>query len=467
DVYKRQLLTVRCLADGSQRDEPYDALVLSPGAIPVRPPLPGIDLPGIFTLRNIPDSLEIRQWIESQDVRRAVVVGAGFIGLEMAENLRHRGIEVTVVEMLNQVMPPLDPEIAEPVARHLEHHGVRLALGDGVAGFEKTAQGLAVLTQAGKSHEAGLVILAIGVRPDAALAKSCGLEIGARGGIRVDRGMRTSDPCIWAVGDAVETGDFVLGGPALVPLAGPANRQGRIAADRICGRASEFRGVQGTAIVGLFGMAAASTGASEKALLRAGLSDYEKIYLHPSNHAGYYPGASRMTIKLLFRRSDGRILGAQAVGFDGVDKRMDVLAMAIQMGATVYDLEEAELCYAPQFGGAKDPVNFAGMIGADVLRGDMPIAHWPPPPEALLLDVRDPDEFAASHVPGALNIPLAGLRSRLGELDASREIHVTCAVGLRGYLATRILLQHGFRAKNLSGGISSAPSEIVQSGSPN
>lgn len=453
----RRILIARDLSTGAEREEPYDALVLAPGAAPIRPPLPGIDLPGIFTLRSIPDSRAIVEWMASRPAREAVVVGGGYIGIEMAENLRHRGLEVTLVEMLEQILPPLDPEMAAPLAAHIERHGVRLKLGDGVAGFLSRNGRLLVQTQGGREYEADLVILSIGVRPETTLARACGLELGPRGGIRVNRGMQTSDPAIWAVGDAVEVEDFVLGEPALIPLAGPANRQGRIAADRICGRPSEFRGVQGTAIVGAFGMAAACTGASEKALRRAGLQDYEKIYIHPAHHAGYYPGAQRMSLKLLFRRSDGRILGAQAVGGEGVDKRVDVIAMALQKGSTVFDLEEAELCYAPQFGSAKDPVNFAGMVAADVLRGDMPLAHWPPPPDALLLDVRNPGEVAARPVPGAIAIPLHELRSRLRELDPSKDIVATCAVGLRGYLATRILLQNGFRARNLSGGVCSMP----------
>jgi len=439
---------------GETSTESYDKLVLSPGAAPVRPPLPGIDLPGVFTVRTVPDARDIRAWIDTKGAKRAVVVGGGFIGLEMAENLIHRGLEVTVVEMLDQVMPPMDPEIARVVERHLKKHDVKLALGDGVAGFEQTAGGaLTVLTKSGASHPADIVILAIGVRPETSLAKAAGLTLGERGGIRVDEHMRTSDPDIFAVGDAVEVKDFVTGQWTLIPLAGPANRQGRIAADVIAGRESSFRGTQGTAICGVFGLAVASTGASEKLLVRLGDTDFEKIYLTPRSHAGYYPGAKPLTMKVVFRKSDGRLLGAQAAGEDGVDKRIDAIAMAIQFGGTVYDLEEAELCYAPQFGGAKDPVNFAGMIAADVLRGDMPVSHWNTCGTALLLDVRDPDEFAGGHAPEALNIPLNGLRSRLGELPRDRDIDVYCQVGQRGYYATRILLQHGFRARNISGGM--------------
>jgi NADPH-dependent 2,4-dienoyl-CoA reductase/sulfur reductase-like enzyme/rhodanese-related sulfurtransferase len=458
-------------ATGEVTTEPYDALVLSPGAAPIRPPLPGIDLPGIFSVRTVPDSKAIREWLERgssglaeeaqasgfealDTPKRAVVVGGGYIGLEMAENLAHRGLEVTIVELLDQVMAPLDPECAHLVERHLGQNGVHLALGDAVAGFTQTAGGsLEVQTKAGKTYPADIVILAIGVRPETELAKAAGLEIGQRGGIRVDEQMRTSDKDIFAVGDAVEVKDFVTGEWALIPLAGPANRQGRIAADVIAGRDSRFRGTQGTSVIGLFGATVAMTGANEKTLKRLGQTDYEKVYLFPNSHAGYYPGAKTLVLKVIFRKSDGRLLGAQALGKDGVEKRIDALAMAIQMGATVYDLEEAELCYAPPFGSAKDPVNFAGMTPADVLRGDMPLVHWDALDGALLLDVRNPAEIAAEAVPGAVNIPLPLLRSRLGELPRDREIAVICRSAVRAYYATRILLQNGFKAKNISGGM--------------
>ena len=458
-------------ATGEVSTEHYDKLVLSPGAVSVRPPLPGIDLPGIFHVRTVPDAREIREWIERgttflsgmdrysgfQTVRpktRAVVIGGGFIGLEMVENLVHRGFEVTLVEMLDQVLPPVDPEHARVVEAHLKKHGVRLALGDGVAGFKKFESGsLEVLTKSGKTYPADVVILALGVRPDTTLAKMAGLEIGERGGIRVDEHMRTSDPDIFAVGDAVEVKDFVTGQWSLIALAGPANRQGRIAADVIAGRDSRFRGTQGTAIVGLFGAAVAWTGASEKMLDQIGDKDHEKIYLYPNSHAGYYPGAKPIAMKVIFRKSDGRLLGAQALGEDGVDKRISAFAVMIQMGATVYDLEEAELCYAPPFGSAKDPLNFAGMIAAGILRGDMPLSHWNSARTGFLLDVREQFEMAVEQVPEAVNIPLGQLRARLGELPRDREIHVVCRSGQRAYYATRILLQNGFKARNVSGGM--------------
>lgn len=451
---EKKTVDLRDGATGAVTTEAYDKLVLSPGAAPIRPPLPGIDLPGIFTVRTVPDARDMRKWIDEKKAKRAVVVGGGFIGLEMAENLIHRGLDVTLVEMLDQVMPPLDREIARAVERHMEKHGVRLELNDGVAGFQASADGsLDVLTKSGKAHAADIVILAIGVRPDTSLARMAGLEIGERGGIRVDEHMRTSNPDVLAVGDAIEVRDYVTGQWTLIPLAGPANRQGRIAADVIAGRDSRFRGTQGTSICGVFGLAVASTGASEKLLVRLGDKDYEKIYIHPNSHARYYPGARMLEMKVLFRKSDGRLLGAQAVGEDGADKRIDALAMAIQMGGTVYDLEEAELCYAPQYGGAKDPVNFAGMVAADVLRGDMPLSHWTFAEGEFVLDVRNPEELAEGSVPGAVNIPLKELRARLGELPRDREILVHCRSGQRSYYATRILLQNGFKIRNISGGM--------------
>jgi len=468
---ENKTVDLRDLATGEVTSESYDKLVLSPGAPSVRLPLPGIDLPGIFPVRTVPDASEIREWIERgtgflagmekysgfQTVRpkkRAVVVGGGFIGLEMTENLVRRGFEVTVVELADQVLAPLDREYGRLIEDALGLRGVKVALNDGVAGFEQAEGGaIEVSTQSGKRHHADLVILALGVRPDTTLASMAGVEIGELGGIRVDEHMCTSDPDIFAVGDAVEVRDFVTGQWSLVALAGPANRQARIAADVIAGRDSRFRGTQGTSIIGLFGGTAAWTGASEKMLERLGDSDYEKIYIYPNSHAGYYPGAKPIAMKVLFRKSDGRLLGAQAVGEDGVDKRISTLALAIQMGATVYDLEEAELCYAPPFGSAKDPVNFAGMVAADILRGDMPQIQWDSAKGGLLLDVREKVELAVEQVPDAVNIPLGELRSRLDELPRDREIHTICRSGQRAYSAARILMQNGFDARVVSGGM--------------
>ena len=339
------------------------------------------------------------------------------------------------------------------VEGYLEQHGVNVVLNDGAKAFEQTADGaLEVHTQSGAKYPADIVVLGIGVRPDTELAKQAGLEIGERGGIRTDEQMRTSEPDIFAAGDAVEVRDFVTGEWSLVALAGPANRQGRIIADVIAGRDSKFRGTQGTAIIGLFEGTAAWTGASEKTLKRLGDEDYEKIYLFPNSHAGYYPGAKPIAMKVLFKKSDGRLLGAQALGEDGVDKRISALAGLLQMGATVYDLEESELCYAPQFGSAKDPVNFAGMVAAGVLSGDMPISHWQDTADGVVLDVREPFELAVENVEGAVNIPLGQLRGRLDELPRDKTIHVFCRSGQRSYYATRLLLQNGFEVKNISGG---------------
>lgn len=468
---EKKTVDLRSTETGEVTTESYDKLVLSPGAPSVRPPLPGIDLPGIFQVRTVPDARAIREWIEKGSLflagmhkysgfqtakpkARAVVIGGGFIGIEMVENLAHRDMDVTLVELLDQVLAPLDPENAHVIEEHMRRHGVTLALGDGVAGFEQADDGsLTVKTQSGKSHPADIVILALGVRPDTTLAKMAGLEIGERGGIRVDDQMRTSNADIFAVGDAIEVRDFVTGEQSLVALAGPANRQGRIAADVIVGRDSHFRGTQGTSIVEIFGGAAAWTGVSEKTLKRHGDTDYEKIYLYPNSHAGYYPGAKPIAMKVMFRKSDGRLLGAQALGEDNVDKRISALAVAIQMGATIYDLEEVELCYAPQFGSAKDPVNFAGMVAGDVLSGDMPLCHWDNIDGGYLLDVREPAELAVENVENAVNIPLGELRSRLDELPRDREILVICRSGQRAYYATRVLMQNGFKARNLAGGM--------------
>ncbi len=457
-------VAVRDLKTGAPRTEAYDALVLSPGATAVRPPLPGVDLPGIYVIRTIPDSRKIRAAVTNS--RRAVVVGGGFVGLEMAENLAGKGLSVSLVEQAAQVLPPLDPEMAVLVAERLRERKVALYLGTGVSRFEESPDGgLVVTTSAGDQLAGDFAILAIGVKPETQLASAAGLTLGSSGGIRVDSHMRTSDPNIWAVGDAVEVRDFVTRRQQLVPLAGPANRQGRIAAADIiaCGDAAacispksrQFRGVQGTAVCGIFGLTVATTGTNEKTLRQMGVSTFEKVYLHPGNHVGYFPGAKPIHMKLLFDTEDGRILGAQAAGEEGVARRIDVIAMAIQMQATVFDLEEAELCYAPQYGAAKDPVNIAGMVAANHLRGDLPLANWQElkKTSALILDVRSEEEFNSGFVPGAVNIPLEQLRARLTELPQEREVWLICGVGQRAYYATRTLLQNGYRVRNLSGGM--------------
>jgi NADPH-dependent 2,4-dienoyl-CoA reductase/sulfur reductase-like enzyme/rhodanese-related sulfurtransferase len=446
----------RDLVSGRLYEETYDKLILAPGAAPIRPPLPGIDLPGVFTLRNLQDMDRIKARLD-QGVKQAVVIGAGFIGLELVENFVRRDIAVTVVELQNQVLPPFDKEMTTPIAGELASQGVSLLLGQSAEAFAPAPDGLVVHLKSGQRLPAQMVVLGVGVRPENKLAVESGLEVGPRGGIRVNEHLQTSDPDVYAVGDAIEVKDFVTGEPAQVPLAGPANRQGRIAADHIFGRAARYRGTQGTAIVRVFGTTAALTGASEKMLKRSN-RPYRKVYVHPTHHAGYYPGAEAMTLKLLFETPSGRVLGAQIVGGAGVDKRIDVLAVAIQAGMTVFDLEEMELAYAPQFGSAKDPINMAGFVAAGLLRGDHPqvdvedILTGPAGERPFLLDVRSPQEFALGHIPGAVNIPVDDLRSRLGELPRDREIAAYCQVGQRGYLATRILVQAGFRAANVGGG---------------
>lgn len=447
---------VHDLVSGRKYEESYDKLILAPGAAPLRPPIPGIDLPGIFTLRNLHDADRIKERVD-QGTKHAVVVGAGFIGLELVENLVRRGVTVTVVELQDQVLPPFDKEMTTPIAEHLAAKGVTLLLGQSAASFEKTAEGLVVCLKSGQRLPAELVVLGVGVRPENKLAVDAGLEVGPRGGIRVNEHLQTADPDIYAVGDAIEVKDFVTGEPAQVPLAGPANRQGRIAADHIFGHDSRYRGTQGTAIVRVFELTGAMTGASEKTL-RRGNRPFRKVYVHPAHHAGYYPGAESMTLKLLFDPQGGKVLGAQIVGGAGVDKRIDVLAVAIQAGMTVFDLEEMELAYSPQYGSAKDPINMAGFVAGGMLRGEHPqvevetMLAAPPDQRPFLMDVRTPQEFAAGHLPEAVNMPVDSLRTELASVPHNRDIAVYCQVGQRGYLATRILRQAGFPAVNVGGG---------------
>ena len=456
---KARTVAVQDLQSGRIYSEAYDALVLAPGAEPLRPPVRGIDLAGIFNLWTILDMRRIIEWIQTRKVARAVVLGAGFIGLEAAENLVRLGIAVTILEMQDQVMPAMDPEMAAMIQAHLAGAGLTLRLGEKVTGFDQGPDGLVVATASGDAIATDMVILAAGGRPRTELAKTAGIAIGSRGGILVDGQMRTSDPSIFAVGDAVEVKSAVTGADTAVPLAGPANRQGRLVADVIFGRGdARFRGVQGTFVCGALGLTAAATGLSEKALTLIPPYDarqrWEKVYLHPDHHAGYYPGAKPIFLKLIFDRNDGRILGAQAVGEQGVEKRIDVIATAMQFRATVADLAQAELCYAPPYGSAKDPVNLAGMIAANVIEGLVAQAHWEDlsASRAFVLDVRDPEEFAGGHVPGAVNIALNNLRDRLDALPRDRDIWVHCFVGQRSYVAARILTQRGFNAKNISGG---------------
>jgi NADPH-dependent 2,4-dienoyl-CoA reductase/sulfur reductase-like enzyme/rhodanese-related sulfurtransferase len=457
---KQQIITVREVVTGREYDLPYDALVLSPGASPLRPPIPGIERPGHFSVRNIPDIEYIANWINDCEECRAVVVGGGYIGLEMAEQLKQRGLSVTLLEAMPQVMTPLDPEMAAWLHLELVANGIDLHLNDPVAAFDapasgETARASVVVLKSGKRVEADIVILGLGVRPETLLAKSAGLELGALGGIRVNDHMQTSDPHIWAVGDAIEVKDAVTDAWSHIPLAGPANRQGRIAADNLCGRSSHYDGTWGTAILRLFTLSAGCTGANEKSLRKAGIP-FQAVYLHPGSHAGYYPGAELIAMKILFAPDTGKLLGAQAVGQDGVDKRIDILATALQAGRTMDDIAELELAYAPPFGSAKDPVNMAGMIAQDVLHGDVQLAQWSEiatldPAQTLLLDVRRPDERAKGFIPGSIHIPLDQIRSRIHELPHDREIIAYCQSGQRSYFTSRILLQHGFRVRNLTG----------------
>ena len=437
---------------GRRYVEGYDKLVLSPGAEPIRPPLEGIDSHRIFTLRNVTDVDALDAFIREHRPSRAVVVGAGYIGLEMAENLRDRGLLVAVVEMADQVLPVLDKEMAWYVQRHLADKSVALWLNDGVAAFEETASGLEVRLASGMQVSCDVAILAIGVRPEAALARQAGLTVGPRGGIAVDGQLRTTDPDIYAIGDAIEVNDPVLGGPTLVPLAGPANKQGRMVADILCGRQRQYNGTQGTGILKVFDLAVAMTGANEKRLIEKGIA-YEKLYIHPAQHVGYYPGAAMMHVKVLFARDGGRILGAQIVGRDGVDRRIDLLAVAVRAGMTVHDLQALELAYAPPYGSGKDAINMVGFVGANMLDGTMPFAHFESLKDGdFVLDVRTAREFARGHVPGSVNIYVNELRGRLDELPKDRPIYTYCTVGVRSHVASRILLQHGFDARNLCGG---------------
>ncbi len=448
---------VRDQRSGETYRESYDKLILSPGAEPIRPPLEGIEIDNIFNLRNIPDSDRIKQYVDKRRPRSAVVVGGGYIGLEMAENLVHRGVETTIVEILDQVMAPLDYEMAAIAHAHLKEKGVHCELGNGVKSFSKQGDRVLVSTQNGRAIECDLVIISVGIRPENRLAKRAGLEIGERGGIKVDATMRTSDAHIYAVGDAVEVRDFVTGQPTITALAGPANKQARIAADNALGRRSLFKGTTGTAIVKVFDLTVACTGASEKILNQYKLP-YLVSYTHSGSHASYYPGATSIAVKLLFSPSNGKILGAQMVGGDGVDKRIDVMATAIRGSMTVYDLEELELSYAPPYSSAKDPINIAGNVAANILKGDVENVTWKElaslnPDETVLVDLRNKDELEKSGtIEGAVHIPLPELRRRAQELDKEKTVIPFCAVGLRAYVGYRILVQDGFSSRNLSGG---------------
>lgn len=449
---------IRDMHSGEVYQETYDQLVLSPGAFPIRPAISGIDLPEVFILRNIPDTYKIRDYVDRQKKSRALVVGGGFIGIEMMENLVERGVKVTLAELSTQILAPLDYEMAAMLHNVIREKGVELRLGEGLAAIEKDENGLLRCSlTSGSCVEVDMVILAIGVKPETGLAKEAGLSIGSSGGILVDPHLRTSDPDIYAVGDAIEVVDFVSQNKIWIPLAGPANKQGRIVGSNIAGGEEVYEGTQGTFIIKIFGHTAASTGNNEKQLKRYGL-DYEKVYVHPSSHASYYPGASTLSLKLIFNPGDGKILGAQAVGPAGADKRIDVLSTAIRAGMTVGDLEKLELCYAPPFSSAKDPVNMAGYTANNWILGKHLQFHWHEV-EALdrekvsLIDIRTPEEFAEGTISGAVNIPLDEIRDRLNEFPKDKNIYIFCRAGLRGYVGYRILAQKGYQnVWNLSGG---------------
>lgn len=437
--------------------ETYDKLIISPGAEPVRPGLPGMDSDKIFTLRNIHDTYKIKDYVDKIQPKNAVIVGAGFIGLEMAENLHLRGINVTVVELSDHVIGPLDFEMAAIVHQHLKAKNVELYLNSAVEGFEDKGEVLAVSLSGGRVLKTSMVIMGIGVKPETTLAVNAGLKTGRTGGIYVDEYLRTSDPDIYAVGDAIEVKDFISGSQVLVPLAGPANKQGRIAANNICGAGEKFQGTQGTSIVKVFDLTVALSGNNERILKRNGIK-YEKSFTHTASHASYYPGAIPVSIKLLFSTVDGKLLGAQLVGYDGVDKRTDVLSTAMRAGMTVTDVEKLELSYAPPYSSAKDPVNIAGYTASNILKRDSVIFHWDEvnsidTAKDILLDVRTREEFELDTLPGAVSIPLDEIRTRINELPKNKTIFIFCQVGLRGYIAARILMQKGYSdVRNLSGG---------------
>jgi NADPH-dependent 2,4-dienoyl-CoA reductase/sulfur reductase-like enzyme/peroxiredoxin family protein/TusA-related sulfurtransferase/rhodanese-related sulfurtransferase len=451
---KRQIEVVD-LENGDSYTEQYDKLILATGANPVKPPLPGVDMEEIFTLRNLTDADKINQFIQDRKPRKAVIIGGGFIGLEMAENFDHLGMDVILVEMLDQVMPPIDPEMAELIHRTLALHGIELALSDAVAGFERRDGNVIVKLKSGREIPCDIVMLSIGVKPNLELAKAAGVETGESGGIKVDDHMRTSNPDIYAVGDAVETTHLVTGNPVLVPLAGLAARQARVAIDNINGREQKYRGTLGTSLVKVFETTVGNVGVNEKTLKKLDI-EYEKCYVHPFSHVTYYPDAAPMIIKLLFSPGDGRILGAQIVGTEGVDKRIDSLATAMEASMTVEDLTHLELGYVPQLGSAKEALNIAGFVATNILNGDMPVNHWDEMEElmksGIFLDVRSQDVVGMGGVPGAMNIPLHDLRDRMDELPSGVPIYTYCNVGQESYIATRMLRQHGFDARNMSGG---------------
>lgn len=449
-------ITIHNHNTGEEYEESYDSLILSMGADAAMPPIPGIDSKKVFTVRNIPDTVAVKTYIEEHQAKKAVVAGGGFIGLEVAENLRDLGMDVTLVEMADQVIPSIDADMAAQVHGHMRQKGLHLMLGSALQKIEDTETGVS-LTVNGETIDADLLVMAIGVRPASEIAVKAGLPANAKGALIVNSAMETGVEGIYAVGDLIEITHFVTGEKGYIPLAGPANKQGRIAADNICGIPSRYTGTQGSSILKVFDLAVASTGITEKTAKALHLN-YEKSFTFSANHATYYPGATNMSIKTIFEKDTGKILGAQIVGNDGVDKRCDVFATAIRAGMTAKDLTELELCYAPPFGSAKDPVNMAGYVIENMMSGLVKTFHWhdiekiSKDPNAFLLDTRNPMEYMAGTIPGFVNIPLDSLRDRLDEIPKDKTIYVTCQIGLRGYIAARILMQNGYDVYNLSGG---------------
>ena len=453
----RKTVTVNSKVKGNY-EESYDYLVLSPGARAIKPNIEGINSSRVFTLRNIPDTDSIKEYVDAKGTKSATVIGGGYVGVEMAENLKERGLEVTLVEAAPHLMAPFDTDVVVTVEKEISDNGVEIILNDGVKAFKDNEATIEVILNSGKRISTDIVILAIGVIPDTKFVGEAGIKLGARGHILVNDKMETSAEGVYAVGDAIEVQDFINKSNTAIPLAGPANKQGRIAADNIAGLGTTYKGTQGTSIIKVFGLTAASTGNNERTLSRLNIP-YKVIFVHPVSHASYYPGALSMTLKLIFN-DEGKILGAQGVGYDGVDKRIDVLATVIRLGGTVTDLTELELSYAPPFSSAKDPVNMAGYVAENVLAGRMEVLTTDQfmaydKENATLLDVRTEIEFNNGHIEGAINIPVDSLRERIGELDKNKEILEYCQVGLRGYVAARILQQKGFKVKNLTGGYKS------------
>lgn len=452
---EKRTVRVRRALDGSQYEESYDKLILSPGAQPFVPPMEGARLPRVFTLRSVDDARQLREMAQARKYTRCVVIGGGFIGLETCENLRKCGLALTVVEAAPQILAPYDGEMAYIIQRRMEENGVRFFLNAQAAAIREEGADYTVHLADGTALSCDFVLFAIGVRPESGLARDAGLATSPRGSILSDNHLRTEDENIYAIGDAAEVRQPVTGGRGMVALAGPANKQGRIAADNLAGRKTAYRGAIGSSVIQIFDLTAACTGANERSLKQAGIP-YRKAYLLPMSHAGYYPNATQLKMKLLFS-PEGKLLGAQCIGFEGVEKRIDVIATAIHFGGTVQDLTELDLCYAPPYASAKDPVNFAGYIAANELDGTVTLGHWDElpgldPGQTALLDVRTAEEFEEGHLPGALHIPVDELRERLGELPEGKELFVYCQVGIRGYIACRILTQNGYRARNLSGG---------------